>query len=144
MARHIADEGKHIEWVRNMSLPIIKATMSFTAKFFWTIVHTRLSLTQADYVVTWDRRIPQVDLPPLDADLADDVEKIQVDETAIPSTTTDAQGELHLRRAHEMEFAGASGSRSTIDVVPVVDEGIIDDVHVVNPEGSEKPDPPAS
>ena len=49
---HITDEGEHTEWVRNMTFPIIKATMSFIVKFFWTIVRIRLSPTQAAKVVT--------------------------------------------------------------------------------------------
>ncbi|WMV25868.1 hypothetical protein MTR67_019253, partial [Solanum verrucosum] len=111
MTRHIAVEGECIEWVHNMTLPIRKAILSFTVKFFWTIVRTRLSPTQVDNVVTWDRAVmlaalrfmrgpsrppplflffvsyficagklgdPQVNLPPLGADLADDVEQIQI------------------------------------------------------------------
>lgn len=31
--------------------------MSFTAKFFWLLVQNRVSLTQADNVVTWDRSV---------------------------------------------------------------------------------------
>ena len=34
---------------------IIKESLSFTTKFFFTIVHTKLSPTKADNVVTWDR-----------------------------------------------------------------------------------------
>ncbi|WMV18421.1 hypothetical protein MTR67_011806 [Solanum verrucosum] len=43
--------------VQNMELPIIKATLSFGDKLWWSIVRTRLSLTQADNVVTWDRAV---------------------------------------------------------------------------------------
>uniref|UniRef100_M1DZJ6 Integrase core domain containing protein n=1 Tax=Solanum tuberosum TaxID=4113 RepID=M1DZJ6_SOLTU len=57
IAQHIAEEGKGIKWVRSMTLPIIKASLIFAAKFFWLVVRTRLSRTQADNVVTWDRAV---------------------------------------------------------------------------------------
>jgi len=57
MARHIADEGERTKWVHNMTLPNRKAILSFIGNFSWTIVRTRLSLTQADNVVTWDRAV---------------------------------------------------------------------------------------
>ncbi|WMV50460.1 hypothetical protein MTR67_043845 [Solanum verrucosum] len=57
MGRHIAEDGKRTKWVQNMSLPIRKATLSFAMKFLWLLVRTRLSATQADDVVTWDRAV---------------------------------------------------------------------------------------
>uniref|UniRef100_M1DYN2 Integrase core domain containing protein n=1 Tax=Solanum tuberosum TaxID=4113 RepID=M1DYN2_SOLTU len=40
-----------------MRLPIRKETLSFAVKFFWLAVRTRLSHTQADNVVTWERAV---------------------------------------------------------------------------------------
>lgn len=57
MAHHIADEEERTVWVHDMTLPIQKATLSFVAKFWWSIIQTRLSPTHADNVVTWDRTI---------------------------------------------------------------------------------------
>uniref|UniRef100_M1DUI5 Integrase core domain containing protein n=1 Tax=Solanum tuberosum TaxID=4113 RepID=M1DUI5_SOLTU len=55
MTYQIFDEGERTELVCNMTLTIRKATLRFTAKFFWTIVCTRLSPTQVDNVISWDR-----------------------------------------------------------------------------------------
>ncbi|WMV46039.1 hypothetical protein MTR67_039424 [Solanum verrucosum] len=40
-----------------MQLPIRNATLSFPAKFWWSIVRHRLSPTHAKNVVTWDRAV---------------------------------------------------------------------------------------
>uniref|UniRef100_M1DEU9 Integrase core domain containing protein n=1 Tax=Solanum tuberosum TaxID=4113 RepID=M1DEU9_SOLTU len=55
MAHHIADEEERTESVHNMTLPIKKATLNFIVKFFLTILRIRLSPTQAENMVTWDR-----------------------------------------------------------------------------------------
>uniref|UniRef100_M1DV82 Putative plant transposon protein domain-containing protein n=1 Tax=Solanum tuberosum TaxID=4113 RepID=M1DV82_SOLTU len=44
-------------YCRTLILVIKKATLSFTAKFFWLLVQNRLSPTQVDNVVTWDRTV---------------------------------------------------------------------------------------
>uniref|UniRef100_M1DL60 Integrase core domain containing protein n=1 Tax=Solanum tuberosum TaxID=4113 RepID=M1DL60_SOLTU len=51
----IATNGERIEWVRTPSLGIKKATLNFAVKFFWLLVRNRVSPTQADNVVIWDR-----------------------------------------------------------------------------------------
>lgn len=42
-----------LKWLHNTTLLIIKSTLSSTAKFFWVVVRTRLSITQANNMVTW-------------------------------------------------------------------------------------------
>ncbi|KAG5572275.1 hypothetical protein H5410_062041 [Solanum commersonii] len=109
LAKYIALDREHAEWVATPRLGIRKATLNFVAKFFWLLVCNRVSPTKADNshetewswdsgVPIWhyDRlthptgtldiglirdeanvvapcREPQVEVPPLGADLADTV-----------------------------------------------------------------------
>ncbi|KAG5580634.1 hypothetical protein H5410_051261 [Solanum commersonii] len=57
LARYIAADGEHAEWVAAPRLGIRKATLTFVAKFFWLLVCNRVSLTKADNQVTWDRAV---------------------------------------------------------------------------------------
>ncbi|WMV46604.1 hypothetical protein MTR67_039989 [Solanum verrucosum] len=50
-----------------------------------------IGLIQDDINLAAPQREPQVDLPPLGANLAIDVEQIKVDDTTIPPTTTDVE-----------------------------------------------------
>uniref|UniRef100_M1DS47 Integrase core domain containing protein n=1 Tax=Solanum tuberosum TaxID=4113 RepID=M1DS47_SOLTU len=88
MASHITDEGERTKWVCHIILPIRMATMSFTAKFFWTIVYTRLSRTQANNMVTWDKVVMVATLV---AGLELDFARIfiaEIHERAFKTTTT--------------------------------------------------------
>lgn len=40
-----------------MTQPVWQATLSFAAKVWWSIIRSRLSPTQGDNVVTWDRAV---------------------------------------------------------------------------------------
>ncbi|KAG5580148.1 hypothetical protein H5410_050775, partial [Solanum commersonii] len=55
LARYIATDGEHAEWVAAPRLGIRKATLNFMAKLFWLLVHNRVSPTKADNQVTWDK-----------------------------------------------------------------------------------------
>uniref|UniRef100_M1DP51 Putative plant transposon protein domain-containing protein n=1 Tax=Solanum tuberosum TaxID=4113 RepID=M1DP51_SOLTU len=70
---------------RAVVVPIFQCDILIGATKTMDIVLIR---DNANLVAPW--RDPQVDLPPLGTDLAEDVEKIQADETSIPPTTTDA------------------------------------------------------
>uniref|UniRef100_M1DJL9 Integrase core domain containing protein n=1 Tax=Solanum tuberosum TaxID=4113 RepID=M1DJL9_SOLTU len=57
LARYIAADGEHAEWVAAPRLGILKATLTFVTKFFWLLVCNRVSPTKADNQVTWDRAV---------------------------------------------------------------------------------------
>ncbi|KAG5625171.1 hypothetical protein H5410_010389, partial [Solanum commersonii] len=57
LAKYIAADGERAEWVVAPCLGIRKATLTFVAKFFWLLVHNRVSPTEADNQVTWDRAV---------------------------------------------------------------------------------------
>uniref|UniRef100_M1DL71 Integrase core domain containing protein n=1 Tax=Solanum tuberosum TaxID=4113 RepID=M1DL71_SOLTU len=57
LARYIAADGEHAEWVAAPRLGIRKATLNFVAKFFWLLVRNRVSSTKADNQLTWDRAV---------------------------------------------------------------------------------------
>uniref|UniRef100_M1DFS1 Integrase core domain containing protein n=1 Tax=Solanum tuberosum TaxID=4113 RepID=M1DFS1_SOLTU len=52
-----ASDGEPTEWVNTPTLGIKKAILNFVAKFFWLLVRNRVSHTQADNVLTWDRAV---------------------------------------------------------------------------------------
>uniref|UniRef100_M1E150 Integrase core domain containing protein n=1 Tax=Solanum tuberosum TaxID=4113 RepID=M1E150_SOLTU len=54
---YIAADGERVEWVTTPRLGIRKATLNFVAKFFWLLVHNRVSPTKADNQLTWDRAV---------------------------------------------------------------------------------------
>ncbi|KAG5609557.1 hypothetical protein H5410_020838 [Solanum commersonii] len=54
---YIAADGEHAEWVAAPRLGIRKATLNFVVKFFWLLVHNRVSPTKANKQVTWDRAV---------------------------------------------------------------------------------------
>ncbi|KAG5599363.1 hypothetical protein H5410_030733, partial [Solanum commersonii] len=47
-------DGESAEWVATPRLGIRKATLNFVAKFFWLLVHNRVSPTKANNQLTWD------------------------------------------------------------------------------------------
>ncbi|KAG5586155.1 hypothetical protein H5410_046589 [Solanum commersonii] len=51
-----------LEWVATPRLGIRKATLTFVAKFFWLLVHNKVSPTKAANHVTWDRAVMVVAL----------------------------------------------------------------------------------
>uniref|UniRef100_M1DMM8 Integrase core domain containing protein n=1 Tax=Solanum tuberosum TaxID=4113 RepID=M1DMM8_SOLTU len=57
LAKYIAADGEHAEWVAASRLGIRKATLNFVAKFFWLLVRNRVSPTKADNQLTWDRAV---------------------------------------------------------------------------------------
>uniref|UniRef100_M1DK89 Integrase core domain containing protein n=1 Tax=Solanum tuberosum TaxID=4113 RepID=M1DK89_SOLTU len=57
LARHIAADGEHAEWVSSPRLGSQKATLNLVAKFFWLLVRNRVSPTKADNALTWDRAV---------------------------------------------------------------------------------------
>ncbi|KAG5594863.1 hypothetical protein H5410_036095 [Solanum commersonii] len=57
LARYIAGDGEHAEWVTAPRLGIRNATLNFVAKFFWLLVRNRVSPTKADNQVIWDRAV---------------------------------------------------------------------------------------
>ncbi|KAG5598915.1 hypothetical protein H5410_030285 [Solanum commersonii] len=48
----VRSDGERAEWVAAPHLGIKKATLTFVAKFFWLLVHNRVSPTKADNQVT--------------------------------------------------------------------------------------------
>uniref|UniRef100_M1DAM0 Integrase core domain containing protein n=1 Tax=Solanum tuberosum TaxID=4113 RepID=M1DAM0_SOLTU len=46
-----------VEWDATPQLGIRKATLNFAAKFFWLLVHNRVSPTKTDNQLTWDRAV---------------------------------------------------------------------------------------
>uniref|UniRef100_M1DPJ8 Integrase core domain containing protein n=1 Tax=Solanum tuberosum TaxID=4113 RepID=M1DPJ8_SOLTU len=57
LAKYIAADGEHAEWVATPRLGIQKATLNFVAKFFWLLVRNRVSPTKADNQLTWERAV---------------------------------------------------------------------------------------
>uniref|UniRef100_M1DTP8 Integrase core domain containing protein n=1 Tax=Solanum tuberosum TaxID=4113 RepID=M1DTP8_SOLTU len=57
LAKYIAADGEHAEWVTASRLGIRKATLNFMAKFFWLLVRNRVSPTKVDNELTWDRAV---------------------------------------------------------------------------------------
>uniref|UniRef100_M1DYJ7 Integrase core domain containing protein n=1 Tax=Solanum tuberosum TaxID=4113 RepID=M1DYJ7_SOLTU len=116
LARYIAADGERLEWVAAPRLGIQKATLNFVAKFFWLLVRNRVSPTKADNQVTWDRaanvaaprREPQVEVPPLGADLGDTVGKAQGGNLSIPDHTDTVPGS-----SSQAASMAPSSSRST-------------------------------
>uniref|UniRef100_M1DTH6 Integrase core domain containing protein n=1 Tax=Solanum tuberosum TaxID=4113 RepID=M1DTH6_SOLTU len=62
LAKYIVADGECAEWVATPQLGIRKATLNFVAKFFWLLVRNRMSPTQADNQLTWDRVVMVVAL----------------------------------------------------------------------------------
>uniref|UniRef100_M1DBW9 Integrase core domain containing protein n=1 Tax=Solanum tuberosum TaxID=4113 RepID=M1DBW9_SOLTU len=79
----------------------------------WSVIHTRT----VDGVLR-SQALPQVDLPPLGADLAVDVEKIQVDVSAIPPTTTEEQAPPFTATSQAQSSSRATPSSGST-VVPL-------------------------
>ncbi|KAG5611704.1 hypothetical protein H5410_022985 [Solanum commersonii] len=57
LAKYIAADGEHAEWIAVPRLGILKATLNFVAKFFWLLVRNRVSPTKADNQLIWERVI---------------------------------------------------------------------------------------
>ena len=60
MALHLSVDGEGADWVTEPNGAIMKANLTFTAKFLWLIVRHCLSSTAADNIVTWDRALLMV------------------------------------------------------------------------------------
>ncbi|TMX00848.1 hypothetical protein EJD97_025831 [Solanum chilense] len=57
MAHHLSIDEEAADWAMELKGVIRKANLNFKAMFLWLIVHTCLSPTAADNIVTWDRTV---------------------------------------------------------------------------------------
>lgn len=58
----MALDNYKVEWVATPQFNIRNATLNLVAKFIWLIMRNRLTLTQEDYLVIWDRAFMVADL----------------------------------------------------------------------------------
>lgn len=57
LAQHLSIDGDETDWVLYPKGMIKKANLTFKAKFFWLLVCHRLSPTETDNILTWDRAV---------------------------------------------------------------------------------------
>lgn len=51
---NIDEPGQDLEWVFASSVPMLEASLSFTSKFWWVMVRSRIQPMHADNTLTLD------------------------------------------------------------------------------------------